>query len=195
MVQRHFFGFISILLLVPFMNSHVKYATNRKSATSPAKNPITSKQHSVTSSGRRQHSSGAGPCRSSSTLWRQISTAAHRFFQVQAAQCFFQNYISQFWGVYTLISGPAPSNGLRPCLSWTPVVTPFVQGIFFKFKIQNFNFFDVSTTFLMPSSGRTKGLNYRVQRSCATRAEMLLLRKQDRLQFQIPASPLYFKFI
>ena len=54
-VQRHFFGFISILLPVPFMNSHVKYATNRESATSRAKNPITSIHPSVTSSSRHYY--------------------------------------------------------------------------------------------------------------------------------------------
>jgi len=56
MVQRHFFAFISILLPVPFMNSHVTYTTNRESATSPGKNPFTSIYPSVTSSSRRQHS-------------------------------------------------------------------------------------------------------------------------------------------
>ena len=61
------------------------------------KNRITSTHYSVTSTSRRQHSSGAGPRRSSSTFWRHISTADHRFFKFRQINV-FQNYISQFWG-------------------------------------------------------------------------------------------------
>ena len=90
------------------------YRTNRESVTSrdvlclflphvtlrhQPKNTITFMHHSVTSSSRRQHSSGAGPRSSSSTFWRHISTAAHRFF----SKLHFS-----ILGVYTQFLGPRP---------------------------------------------------------------------------------------
>ena len=108
---------ISILSPVPIIKSHVHLsamllhvtcATNLESGTSPAINTITYTHQSVTSFSRRQDSSLAGPRRSCSAFWRQISTAAHRF--------------DPAFGL-----GPSPGPLMvSASLSWTYLVTPFV---------------------------------------------------------------------
>ena len=78
-------------------------------------NTITSLIHSVTSSSPRPALLG---CRSSSLLFDFLAPYFNMFV-------FFKLHFLKILGVYTQFSGPATSNSLSPCLSWTPVVTPF----------------------------------------------------------------------
>jgi len=125
------------------MLGHVTYVTNRESVTSPVKNAITSIQRSVISSSQRQQSSGAGPPCSFSTFWPHISTAAHRFFQIQADQCFFIITFLNF-GVYTQFLGPRPLTISALVSHELLSLRLLYKASFSKYKI---SIFDVSITF------------------------------------------------
>ena len=117
------------------MTHHVTYATNRESATSRGVNPIISIHRSVPSSSRRQHPSEVGPNRSSQTFWRQ-------------------NWQITTFSKFAICSpGSAPGNNAAR-------VSHELLKLRTSYKFSTFR-----TLCSMPSSGRTKGLNYRVQSS------------------------------
>jgi len=171
------------------MLHHVTYATNHESATSrgvrhPPK-PINSIHHSVTSFSRRQHSSAVGPHHSSPLC------LALNFYHLRQLTG-FQNYIfltftniygfwklhfSIFW-VYTQnfwARAPKRSQAWSQELRSLRPLYHSPQGIKNTLKIQNFNFSSFRPLISMPSSGGTKGLNYRVQSSWVTSPVPLLL--------------------
>ena len=146
---------------------HVMYATNRESVTS--RGVYISRQtnsnythQGVISSSRRQDSSAAGPRRSCSAFWRQkkISTNIYGGSQVLAP---------------TFGRGPGPGPVMVPAIvsHGLPALRPLYnsqEGIAITVESPNFKrcfgyvlqwlnqvdpkgFFDVSNTFLMPSSG------------------------------------------
>ena len=107
--QRHFYPIPCSIY--EYSCSSVRHVTSRDVrdqsrvgyvtwCTSPAKNTITYPHHSVTSSSRRQDSSVAGPCRSSSAFWRYKTISTNIY---GGSQVFYFEDLSPKFG-----RGPGP---------------------------------------------------------------------------------------